>query len=281
MNPIAVTRKEILERYHPIDPKTHKGIQGHALIIGGSYGKIGAVTLATKAALRTGCGLVTAYIPKCGYTALQTANPEVMVITDIDEDCITNIDYFIMPQAIGIGPGMGLDYRTQKTFNDFIKANKIHLVIDADALNSLGHNSASCYLLQAKTILTPHAKELERLVGEWESEEEKFQKTIDFSPRFNLILVLKGSPSYIIDGALIYQNTTGNAALATAGSGDVLTGIITSLLAQSYQPTDAAILGVYLHGLCADLKDNKTSMQSFIASDIIENLGSAFLSLGT
>ena len=165
MNPIAVTRQEILSRFHPVNPKTHKGLQGHAMIIGGSYGKIGSVSLSSKAALRTGCGLVTVFIPNCGYTALQTANPEVMVITDVDENCITNIDFSIKPQAIGIGPGMGLDFKTQKTFHSFLKANHIPLVVDADALNSISHNAESCYLLQAKTILTPHKKELERIIG--------------------------------------------------------------------------------------------------------------------
>ncbi len=280
MNSITVTREEILRRYHPIDPKTHKGIQGHALIIGGSYGKIGAITLSTKAALRTGCGLVTAYIPKCGYTALQTANPEVMVLTDVDEQSITSIDFSITPQAIGIGPGMGLDFKTQKGFHSFLKINQIPLVIDADALNSLSHNAASLYLLRAKTILTPHLKELVRLIGNWSSEAEKWQKAVEFSSKFNIILVVKGAPTFIVDGEKIYENTTGNAALATAGSGDVLTGIITSLLAQSYDAIDAALIGVYLHGLCADLKDNTTSTQSFIASDIIKNLGKSFLSLG-
>ena len=280
MNSIAVSRQEILKRYHPINPKTHKGMQGHALIIGGSYGKIGAVTLSTKAALRTGCGLVTTYIPKCGYNALQTANPEIMVLTDFEEHCITDIEFSIIPQAIGIGPGMGLDFNTQKAFHSFLKINQIPLVIDADALNSLSHNAASLYLLRAKTILTPHVKELERLLGNWSSEAEKWQKAIEFSSKFNLILVVKGAPTYIVDGENMYENTTGNAALATAGSGDVLTGIITSLLAQSYDAIDAALIGVYLHGLCADLKDDTTSTQSFIASDIIENLGRSFLSLG-
>jgi hydroxyethylthiazole kinase-like uncharacterized protein yjeF len=280
MNSIAVTHEEILRRYHAINPKTHKGMQGHALIIGGSYGKIGAVTLSTKAALRTGCGLVTAYIPKCGYTVLQTANPEIMVLTDVDEQCITNIDFSIIPQAIGIGPGMGLDFNTQKAFISFLKVNPIPLVIDADALNSLSHNAASLYFLRAKTILTPHVKELERLLGNWSSEAEKWQKAIEFSSKFDVILVVKGAPTYIVEGEKIYENTTGNAALATAGSGDVLTGIITSLLAQSHDAIDAAIIGVYLHGLCADLKDENTSKQSFIASDIIENLGRSFLSLG-
>lgn len=279
-NAIVIDRAQIINRYHPIDPNTHKGIQGHALMIGGSYGKIGAITLATRAALKSGCGLVTAFIPKCGYNILQTSNPEVMVITDKNDNCITDIDFSFIPQAIGIGSGMGLDYKTQKTLHTFLKVNQIPLVIDADALNTLGINSPWFYILQAKSILTPHAKELERLIGRWYSEEEKLEKVVDFSLKYNLILVLKGAPTFIVDGKKIYENTTGNAALATAGSGDVLTGIITSFVAQSYKPIDAAIIGVYLHGLCADLKNSDTSIQSFVASDIIDNLGKSFLSLG-
>lgn len=280
MNRIEINSEEIRNRYQAISSNTHKGLQGHALIIGGSYGKIGAVSLASKAALKTGCGLVTVFIPRCGYIPLQTANPEVMVLTDDSENCITNIEFSLLTQAIGIGPGMGLDYNTQRAFQHFLKGNEIPLVVDADALNFLSHHPASCYHLKSKTILTPHTKELERLIGVWKSEEEKLEKAVEFSNKFDVILVLKGAPTLIIEGHNLYKNTTGNAALATAGSGDVLTGIITSFLAQSYSAVDASILGVYIHGLCADLKNDATSIQSFIASNIIENLGTAFNRLG-
>jgi NAD(P)H-hydrate repair Nnr-like enzyme with NAD(P)H-hydrate dehydratase domain len=134
-------------------------------------------------------------------------------------------------------------------------------------------------LLPPKTIITPHLKELERLIGKWNSEAELFEKTIMFSKQHQLIVVMKGAPTRIIDGDLVYQNTTGNAALATAGSGDALTGIITSLLAQSYEPINTALLGVYLHGLTANIALPETGYQSFIASDIISYLGKAYLSL--
>jgi ADP-dependent NAD(P)H-hydrate dehydratase len=134
-------------------------------------------------------------------------------------------------------------------------------------------------LLQPETILTPHPKELERLIGSWNSNQEKFEKTIEFSKQYGVIIVMKGAPTHIVNEDDIYQNTTGNAALATAGSGDVLTGIITSLLAQGYQPIQAAQLGVYVHGLTADIALPETGYQSFIASDIIANLGKAFLLL--
>ena len=276
---IQIDRTEILKRYKPINPNTHKGIQGHALIIGGSYGKIGAITLSSKACLKTGCGLVTVFVPRCGYKILQTANPEVMVLTDVSVKYITRIAFDFVPQAIGIGPGIGQDIETHTAIHQFIKTNKIPLVIDADALNILSQNIQWLTFLPEKTIFTPHQKELERLIGKWDSDAEKIEKTITFSKQNNLVVVMKGAPTHIVDGDTIYKNTTGNAALATAGTGDVLTGMITSLLAQSYEPIDAAILGVYLHGLTADIALPETGYQSFIASDIISNIGKAYLSL--
>ena len=276
---IPIDETEILKRYKPINSHTHKGIQGHALLIGGSYGKIGAMSLSSKACLKTGCGLVTVFIPRCGYKIVQTANPEVMVLTDISVKYITRIAFNFVPQAIGIGPGIGQDIETHTALHRFVKTNTIPLVIDADALNILSQNQQWLTFLPEKTILTPHQKELERLIGKWDSVAEKVEKTISFSKRNNLVIVMKGAPTFIVDGDTIYENTTGNAALATAGTGDVLTGMITSLLAQSYEPIDAAILGVYLHGLTADIGLPETGYQSFIASDIIERIGKAYLSL--
>lgn len=278
-NTIYIDQKEILKRYKQPDKQTHKGIQGHTLIIGGSYGKIGAVSLSSKACLKTGCGLVTVFIPKCGYDILQISIPEVMVLTDIHDGIISNITFEIAPQAIGIGPGLGQAVETQNALHQFLKTNKTPLVIDADALNILSKNKEWFSLVPPKTILTPHPKELERLIGKWDSEEEKRSKAISFSKQYQLIIVMKGAPTQIIDGNTVYQNTTGNAALATAGTGDVLTGMITSLLAQSYEPVTAAILAVYLHGLTADIALPETGYQSFIASDVIANIGKAFLSI--
>ena len=278
-NLISIDRAAILKRYKPINSDTHKGIQGHAVLIGGSYGKIGAMVLSSKACLKTGCGMVTVFIPQCGYEILQIAIPEVMVLTDVQEKHISKIEFDIMPQAIGIGPGLGQELGTQNALHEFLSNDKTPLVIDADALNILSQNAAWISLLPHNTILTPHPKELERLIGKWNSNTEKFEKTIAFSKLHQLIIVMKGAPTFIIDGDTIYENTTGNAALATAGTGDVLTGMITSLLAQSYDPIDAALLGVYLHGLTADIALPETGYQSFIASDIILNIGKAYLSL--
>jgi ADP-dependent NAD(P)H-hydrate dehydratase len=240
---------------------------------------MGAAVLASMACLKSGCGLVTAFVPKCGYEILQISNPEVMTLTDVQEKFISIITFDIKPQSIAIGPGLGQETETQKAVLDFLKSNSVPLVIDADALNILSINKEWLALLQPKTILTPHPKELERLIGKWNSEEEKFSKTIAFSKQYNVVIVMKGAPTSIIDGDTVYQNTTGNAALATAGSGDVLTGIITGLLAQSYEPINAAILGVYLHGLTADIALPETGTQTFIASDIIKYLGKSFLSI--
>jgi ADP-dependent NAD(P)H-hydrate dehydratase len=278
-SPIAIDRNEIVKRYKPIVQHTHKGMQGHALLIGGSYGKIGAMCLASKAALKTGCGLTTVFVPRCGYEIVQISVPEAMVVTDDHENYLSEITFHLEPNAIGIGPGMGLKMPTQKALHDFLSNTSLPLVIDADALNILAHNPSWVALVSPRTVLTPHPKELERLIGKWHSEEEMFSKAVIFSLVNQVVIVMKGAPTYIIDGDTIYVNTTGNAALATAGSGDVLTGMITSLLAQAYKPIDAAILGVYLHGLTADIAFPETGYQSFIASDIIANIGKAYLSL--
>jgi ADP-dependent NAD(P)H-hydrate dehydratase len=278
-SPYLITKEEILKSYKPVNPLTHKGLQGHAVIIAGSYGKIGAAVLASKSCIKSGCGLVTTFSPKCGYQILQISIPEVMVVTDENTNFITHIQLPLIPQAIGIGPGIGKELATQKALFEFLRINKVPLVLDADALNILSENQSWLALLPEKTILTPHPKELERLIGKWDSESQKFQKTIAFSEQYKVIIVMKGAPTFIINQTEVYQNTTGNAALATAGSGDVLTGIITSLLAQDYEPSQAVKLGVFIHGLTADIALPETGYQSFIASDIIENLGKAFLSL--
>ena len=274
---ITITKDYILDILKPVNAKTHKGLQGHALIIGGSYGKMGSVVLSSKAALKTGCGLVTSFIPKCGYDILQITIPEVMVITDENEKIITSIQYGFIPNAIGIGSGIGQDTNTEKGFYDFLLENKSPLIIDADGLNILSKNKNWFSLVPKKAILTPHRKELERLIGIWSSEEEMIEKVIELSLENGIIVVVKGAPTMIVDGLSVYKNTTGNAALATAGSGDALTGIITSLVAQHYEPFEAAIFGVYLHGLTADIALPETGTQSFIASTIIDYLGKAFL----
>lgn len=278
-NALLIDKYEILKRFRPIAKNAHKGIQGHALIIGGSYGKIGSICLSSKACLKSGAGLVTAYIPKCGYEIVQTVVPEVMVVSDECQEYISSIHTTLSIQAVGIGMGMGLHKETQQAFFQFLKMNDLPMVIDADGLNILSENKSWLENLVSKTVLTPHRKELERLIGNWSTEEEMIEKVKSFSNDYDIVIVVKGAPTMVVYKNMVYVNSTGNQALATAGSGDVLTGIITGLLAQGYEAINASILGVYLHGLTADLAVPEIGYHSFIASDIIHYLGKAFLTL--
>jgi len=258
---------------------SHKGNFGHSMIVGGSFGKIGAVVLASRAALRVGSGLVSAYIPKCGYDILQSTNPEVMVEVDA-EDHLEFFNYKTRPTVIGIGMGLGTTEKTSLGFGKFLMENKLPLVIDADGLNIIARHREFLKLIPENSILTPHPKEFERLVGKWKNDYEKLEKLMDLSIKINCNIILKGAHTAIAYNGEIHFNTTGNPALATAGSGDVLTGIITGLLAQDYTPNAASILGVYLHGLTADIAiDESQTMESFIASDSIHNLAAAFNSI--
>ncbi len=256
-----IDRAHIQSIYRPVATDSHKGTLGHAIIVGGSYGKMGAISLSAKAALKTGCGLVTAYIPKCGYEILQIAVPEVMTIVN-GENYLSAIDFEFSPQAIGIGPGMGRELPTQDALFKFLKAVSVPIVLDADALNILSTDRNWPDLLPKNAVITPHPKEFERLVGVSETESERVEKAIQISMDRKIVIVLKGAPTKIISGNKIFVNTTGNAALATAGSGDVLTGMITSLLAQGYKTDEATKIGVYLHGLTADIALPQTGTQS-------------------
>ncbi|SDB32905.1 yjeF C-terminal region, hydroxyethylthiazole kinase-related/yjeF N-terminal region [Flavobacteriaceae bacterium MAR_2010_188] len=274
-----IGKYEVLPLYKPRERFSHKGTYGHALIIGGSYGKMGAMILASKAALRTGAGLVTAYVPSVGYSILQTAIPEVMVLTDKAEKLISKINVKLEYSCVGIGPGLGTDKITVDAFEAFIKINKKPMVIDADALNILSKNKAMLKLLPKDTILTPHPKELERLIGKWKDDFEKLKKTRAFAKKYKVIIVLKGANTITATTDKLYINTTGNQGLATGGTGDVLTGIITGFLAQGYEALHSAIFGVFLHGKSADLVVESTSYQSMIATDVINGLGKAYLDL--
>jgi len=274
-----VTKQEIKELLKPLEKFAHKGTQGHSLLIGGSIGKMGSVCLASRAALKTGCGLVTAFVPRCGTSVLQAAFPEAMVIEDQNNTHITEIDFDIHPDAVGVGVGLSELPETQHAFYRFLQQNTAPLVIDADGLNILSKNKEWLGILSSKTILTPHPKELSRLIGEWSEDYDKIYKVRAFAKECNLIIVLKGANSLIIDSENVYVNSTGTPALATAGSGDVLTGIITSLLAQGYEPLSAAKAGVFIHGLTANLSATKIHARSFLASDIIENIGNAYFEI--
>lgn len=273
----CITKAFIKEIYKPREQFTHKGTFGHGLIVGGEYGKIGAVLLSAKACLHSGAGLVRVFTPSCGYIPIQTALPEIMVMTDVREKHLTLIPTNIQATAIGIGPGMGTHPETIQAFKNFLQYIDKPLVIDADGLNCLSKQPELLKYLPKETILTPHPKELERLIGPWDSDFDQLEKTTQFAHKHQLIVLIKGAFSKIVDGENVYINTTGNQGMATAGSGDVLTGLITGLLAQKYNPLEATILGVYLHGLSGDLayKAHK-NYHTITASLLIDYLPQAF-----
>ncbi|WP_149276349.1 NAD(P)H-hydrate dehydratase [Pareuzebyella sediminis] len=274
-----IGKSEVLGMYIPRKKFSHKGTFGHSLIVGGSYGKIGAVHLASKACLLAGSGLVTAYVPRCGYLPLQTNLPEAMVLTDAGERYISDIQFDIRPSVVGIGVGIGKDKKTGKAFSEFLKKNTLPLVIDADGLNLLSENEELLKELPAKTVLTPHPKELERLIGGWKDDFQKVDKAKQFAKEYDCILLIKGAHTITLYNDKGYINTTGNPGMGSGGTGDVLTGIITGLIAQGYEPLEATVFGVYLHGRSADIKVEKTGYQSLTASNVIEGLGEAFLDL--
>ena len=274
-----IGRPEILPLYRPRLKFSHKGTYGHSVIVGGSYGKIGAVQLSSDACLRVGSGLVTAVVPKCGYDSLQTAVPEVMVLTGSREKNIAEIDIPFEPTVVGIGMGMGLDDDTVSAFVSFLKKSTKPMVIDADGLNILSQNPEMLNDVPELSILTPHPKELERLIGHWDSDFDKLEKAKIFASKYDIVLVIKGAHTITIFNNKGYVNTTGNPGMATAGSGDVLTGMITGLLSQGYRSVEAAIFGVYLHGLAGDLGVSSKGYEALKASGLVENIGSAYSEL--
>lgn len=260
----------------PLAKYAHKGTQGHALIVGGSLGKIGAITLASKAALKSGCGLVTTFVPQCGVDVIQSSFPEAMVVQDDNQSHLSSISYNIKPTAIAIGMGMGQHDETKQALHGFLQNTSTRMVIDADALNILSDNSDWLDHLQLNTILTPHPRELLRLIGTWDDDFHKIALTREFARKYSLIVVIKGAHSLIIDSNNLYVNSSGTPALATAGSGDVLSGIIAGLLAQGYKPIIATQLGVYIHGMTANITSDKINPRSFTATDIIDNIGKVY-----
>ncbi|MGD0581522.1 MAG: NAD(P)H-hydrate dehydratase [Bacteroidales bacterium] len=256
----------------------HKGTFGHGLLVAGSANKAGAAVLASRAALRTGIGLVTCRTPAACCAVIQSALPEAMVSSDSDRNIITSVPDPDDFSAVGAGPGLGTDTKTAKAFRQLLEKCSKPLVIDADALNILGQHKDWFSLLKPATILTPHPKEFERLAGKTSGCYQRLMLQISLSVRYQCIIILKGAHSSItLPDGKVYFNSTGNPGMATAGSGDVLTGIILSLLAQGYKPADAAVAGVYIHGMAGDLAAQKIGQESVIASDITENIGDVYI----
>ena len=275
-----IGKPEVLPLYIPRLKFSHKGSYGHAVIVGGSYGKIGAVNLASNACLKVGSGLVTAFVPECGYIPLQTSIPELMVLTDDKDDYISTLSIPAKTSVVGIGVGMGTYKDTITAFSSFLDENdKLPMVIDADGINMLSSNPELLSKIPRQTVLTPHPKELERLLGKWKDDFDKLKKAKAFSQKYDCILVLKGAHTITIYDNRGYINSTGNPGMATAGSGDVLTGMITGLISQNYPPLYAAIFGVYLHGLAGDISSAENGYEAVTAATLIQNIGNAYKEL--
>ncbi len=261
----------------PRNSFSHKGTFGHALLVCGSMGKAGAAILAARACLRSGAGLLTVHIPKSVFKLMPVAVPESMFSGDSDWDCFTDAMATEKYDAIGVGCGIGTSEATGKALKNMIREYRKPMVIDADAINLLASNPAWLEGIPPGSIFTPHPREFERLVGKAPDHFDRNRIQLEFAEKHNVYLLLKGHYTSIAcpDGTC-YFNPTGNPGMATAGSGDVLTGIITGLLAQGLTPKQAALGGVYLHGLAGDMALSVQTEQSLLASDIIANLGNAF-----
>ena len=256
----------------------HKGSMGHSLLIAGSYGMAGAAVLSARACLRSGTGKLTILTPKKNSDILQIAVPEAILKLDYEDayfsDAIDTTEY----DALGIGPGIGQVEGTAIALIAQLRRNQIPMVVDADALNILGSHKAWMQQLPKGLILTPHPKEFDRISGSRSSDDyERLMKAVDMAVRLQLFIILKGHYSALClpDGKVVF-NSTGNSGMATAGTGDVLTGIITGLLARGYHQREACQLGMYLHGLAGDLAMREKGKESLVASDVIEKIPAAF-----
>ena len=255
------------------DPFSHKGDYGRASLIAGSKGMMGAALLSARACMRSGVGLRTVHVPECGYDIMQIGIPEAKCQTDGNETRHTDIVIPAGTEVIGVGPGIGQHAETQQALHKLLLGHPdIPMVLDADALNILAENPQWLREIPKGSILTPHPGEMQRLALEPEEMVE----------RYGVVVVLKGHHTriFVPEGQTVkvYENTEhGNAGMAVGGSGDVLTGIILALLAQHYTAEEAAVLGVWLHALAADIAlSDGNSEESLLPSDIISHLGAAF-----
>jgi ADP-dependent NAD(P)H-hydrate dehydratase / NAD(P)H-hydrate epimerase len=273
-----IQKKGIKKIIKPRSKFDHKGTYGHALLIAGSHGKIGACILSGRAALRSGVGLLTIHAPSVGYEIIQTAVPEAMTTIDAGEKHLSNVSGDLNKySSIGVGPGLGQDPQTIKALESLLHNFNKPIVFDADALNIMASKSELLHLIPQNSILTPHPKEFERLVGAWKNDFDKLEKLKNFAATLKSYIILKGAFTAIATPEkTVYFNSTGNPGMATGGTGDVLTGILTGLLAQNYSALNCCLVGVYLHGLAGDLAVIEKGMAGMIASDLVEYLPAAY-----
>ena len=276
-NYFLIEKNDIKSMLHKRSKFSHKGNFGHALLIAGSYGKMGAAVLGARAAMRSGVGLLSVHVPACGYEIIQTSVPEAMASVDASDALFSAVPKTENFNAIGVGPGLGQDKKTIEALTTLLDSVRKPIVLDADALNIIAANSELIHLIPKDSILTPHPKEFERLAGSWTTDFDRLEKQVEFSRKTNTVVLLKGVHTSIAtpEGKVCFNNT-GNPGMATGGSGDVLTGLVTGLLAQGYTPEESALLGVWIHGLAGDCAMKKRGMETLIASDIIDHLPDAF-----
>lgn len=276
-NYTLIEENDIRPRLLHRDPFAHKGKMGNALIIAGSYGMGGASVLATKACLRAGAGKVTTHTPKRNSLLLQISAPEAIIQFDREEtifsEAVDTEDF----NSVGIGPGLGTSEQTAIAIIAQLRRTQCPIVADADAINILANHRAWVQQLPKDIIMTPHPKEFDRLEGPSTDSYERLMKARDLAQRLQAYILLKGHHTSLClpDGHIMF-NSTGNAGMATAGSGDVLTGIITGLLARGYKHLDACVVGMYLHGLAGDIAAKELGVESVIAGDLIQYLPYAF-----
>ncbi len=249
---------------------------GSLLLVSGRYGMLGAAILSARAAMRAGAGLVSVHSPRCGHDVLQSSVPEALFEADKNDIVTSDVSMTRRYNAVALGPGMGTHEMTIDAIDRFLKTRNLPCVLDADALNCIAMRPMLIESIPQKSILTPHAVEFERLFGNFDTEEERLKKAIEVAKMHKLIIVMKAHYTMVVDTAgKVYINTTGNAGMATAGSGDVLTGIISGLLAQGYSPQFSAIMGVYIHGVAGDLAEKVHGTYGMTAGDIVDNIGRA------
>ncbi|MBG8553218.1 NAD(P)H-hydrate dehydratase [Hymenobacter guriensis] len=260
----------------------HKGTYGHALLLAGSYGKVGAAVLAARACLHGGVGLLTLGVPTVGYDIVQTAVPEAMALPGIGQEHVTSLPDLAPYSAVGIGPGLGQHDDSHAALEKLLRTATVPLVLDADALNLLGANRALLDLLPPDAILTPHPREFERLTQPACHDYHRLELLRAFCHRHQCYVVLKGAHTCVgTPAGDLYFNTTGNAGMATGGSGDVLTGLLTALRAQKLSALDACLVGVYAHGRAGDLAAQQLGEMGLAAGDIVTHLGPALQKLVT
>lgn len=263
---------------HARDPFAGKRDYGSVLLMSGSRGMMGAAVMAARAALKSGAGLVTVHSASSGYPILQTAAPEAMFEPDRNENYISDMNVHHVHQVVAVGPGIGTHNATIDALENLLKNANAPLLLDADALNCLSRRPSLISLLPPYTVITPHVGEFDRLFGEQPTGEARLQKAVEMAKYYNIIIVLKGHYTACIrPGGKVFFNSTGNPGMATAGSGDVLTGIIASFMAQGMRPEIAATIGVYIHGLAGDMAAENLGEYGVTASDIADYAGRAIL----